>query len=180
MAQITICDLCKKQVKKRTGLSKLSLSAYINKLKRQVEAELCESCVTELVARLDADEDIAPREPLQSPVKTSSTQVGSVVDSSQVPTLAVASKPQKSASGKATEELLDDEMVIIPPAKDLRKGSKDARKTNAEIVKKRGSCPHQFKRYENGVIICIDAPPGVQGEFATTRGCGKKLREDEV
>lgn len=167
MARISlvICDLCKEKIApKHDGLYEISLIK--NGKDAQLEAgEICSKCYRALLNRLMSEEKLKA----QSVV----TQQSRVIQTQDEPTKRTQSKSGKNIPTDGLEEF---ELQAIPPSLDLNRGSKDIARLNREAAKK---CPHLYKRYKDGAIICTDATD-VKGPLAGFKGCGKKLQKNEV
>lgn len=119
------------------------------------------------------------------------------------PTDAALEKPNKSLSDglhnmvQASIEAADDaepaEIKALEPPKvkgdrgkieegelNVVKSRFDKAKANQAVRKTKGACAHHFKSFDDGKIVCGNAPPGFTGELSTFRGCGKVLTDAEL
>jgi hypothetical protein len=53
------------------------------------------------------------------------------------------------------------------------------RLANKVVSEQKGACPHHFKSYQDGKIVCGPAPDGFKGELASFKGCGNALTAAE-
>jgi len=201
MARITICDLCKNRIKdKESEQGLLALSFYIFlevvpcgnadcatsdiycapcaggviSKPAKLDAELCLSCTTMLRKAIEGDEPLrAAQKPEKKPARFEAPAVEyTLVDAYGPAGEALGPSEEEKAVREPTKELLEDEMTRVP--------SRFNKSTAAKVVAaKKDKCNHWFKSYEEGSIICGDAPLGIKGALANFKGCSKKLVKGE-
>lgn len=178
MARITICDLCKERIKNdETRRGELSLSFFATEdmsEKDEVLAELCDKCTDLILKTIKGDEPLVAQKAQKKPVLRTRTQEPEEEedDLSDAPVAPLGPSAEEKAAREPTKELLDDEMVKVP-------SRFDKKRANKIIDKQKGKCPHHFKSFKDGKVVCSAAPDGYQGDFASFRGCGKALMEGE-
>lgn len=121
------------------------------------------------------------------------------------PSNAALEKPNKSLSdglhdmvlstisAPADQEPVEIKAIEPPRAKDGRgkieegelnivKSRFDIKKANQIVTETKGKCPHHFKSFEDGKIVCGNAPPGlsIPDYKGALVGCGKILTEGEI
>lgn len=180
MARITICDLCKQQIKKdEAGPFGLGLSRP--EPVGIVEMEVCGICATLLIELFESDEP--PAAFLKNEVKEVRTRSTLTLPASPAAPLEFSEPVGPTAAEKAkrqpTDELLEDEINKVPSAVNHTKGSRELAEKWAEEDRQKG-CEHHFKTFEDGKIICADAPKGMRGKHSSFKGCGKRLGMGEV
>lgn len=169
MARISliICDLCKNQM--NTEESQEEYSVTLSSLNEtETSGEICFKCYKSLLNRLKSPEKLE----VKKAVAAKPPLVKPLADYQEAPepgeaTPIAAEDYERPA--ESTEELLDQEIKIVPSNFDRRKAVKAMREMND------GSCLHHFKTFRDGKVVCADAPGGVEGELAGFKGCGKVL-----
>jgi hypothetical protein len=151
MAQVTLCDFCgeKATVLELNIYSELSQKNTVVTIK-ETAIDLCASCF-ELVRE---SHGIGAMPAKLNQTKPNTTKVPS-------------------------KELAADEMVYVPSAVDIRKGSTGYKQLSEKVSAIR-PCTHPFKGFENNRFVCRSAPAGMHGELASFKGCGAVLEENEV
>lgn len=190
MARITICDLCKQRISDESEPNKLTLSFYANAPQETedagpdhiLDAELCEKCTGVLRNRIESPDALTIAPAPQNPIYVAGDlRVEDAISTLPGPaTNAVGPSEEDKANRTPTEDLLEDEIHKVPSSVDLRKGSKGVRDLNRKIVKDKGPCAHHYKSFEEGTVMCADAPPDIRGPYANFKGCGKSLMDDEL
>lgn len=154
MARVIICDLCANRVDENS-LTELAIGSN--------NSELCEGCFTSLMSALKDDKSYVISQ-LTNPLQ----------NNTESPTELTSTQPQNLT------EIDIEGASYIKPTFDLSEGSDNVREINKKLIEGRGACQHHYKTYEDGEIKCTDAPPGAKGPYATFKGCGKTLRDNEL
>lgn len=194
MARISmiICDWCKNEFDEESVKDGIVLKRSDGKEK---EFEICRECLKTIKARLEARslnnvtfQRVYSRnseEKLEDAIARIETNVEEMDEPGAPEVFAEGdiriiedeqpkkSKEQFEREFRAASKLKHGELKQIP--------SGWRAPTRQEIIEEERSrgCPHKFKSYDGGKVICVDAPPGYHGEGPRT-GCGKVLQPDEV
>lgn len=183
MARISLvlCDLCgDKMNDEEVDLYKVNLICEKedeNSYDRLETGEICRTCYHALIDRLKGDKVAlqSRRETVEKPPAKNATEAPPEQVESPY---GAPDKPigQNTTDGRTpTKELLDDELQVVPSRFEKRKAERAARKM-------RGSCPHNFKMWKDGKVVCGPPPDGFNGELDkldNPNGCGKTLNEAE-
>lgn len=186
MARITICDLCKERIKdEESKQGELTLSFYeaiidtddtdgIDREHKELCGELCHKCTTLLRKTIQGEKPLVAEKAQKKPSHRTRTQEPDEEEDVlyAAPDAPLGPSEEEKAAREPTKELLDDEMVKVP-------SRFDKRRANKIIDKQKGKCPHHFKSFKDGKVVCSAAPDGYQGDFASFRGCGKTLQPGE-
>jgi len=173
MARISliICDLCKEQMSDAEG-GQYKVTLSFNK---DLEGEICGKCHGALMARLLSDEKpkLTSKKAKKKPQLNATRSTTSATPDLYGPPEELSGPSEEDKAGREpTKELLEDEMTKVPSRFDKKIASKVVRAI-------KGSCPHHFKSYQDGKIVCGAAPDGFQGELASFKGCGNILTKAE-
>ena len=176
MARINliVCDLCREQIDNEDGGKfKIGLEGP----EFSMLGEICSTCYEALLARLKSEKSpstvkASKGSPVKQALVTPDVPIDdelSYADPNQVP---VGPSVEEKADRAATKELLEDELNVVP-------SRFDKRKANKIVEKNKDACPHHFKTWQDGKVICAAAPNGVDGPLNSFRGCGKILITSE-
>jgi len=175
MARINliVCDLCKKQM---TATLEYRLAFFIDQKddrNHNYDGEICQECFETLEVWFLAPNDVTLEKPYKS---LSDCLHDMVLDQQPQPT------PRPPAQIKALDPSKQSDSTrgkIEAGELNIVKSSFDKNKANTLVNKIKGSCPHHFKRYDDGKIVCVGPPDGFTGEFSSSKGCGKNLTDAE-
>lgn len=183
MARISlvICDLCKNQIE-QDDVGKYEVSLVLNGSLPQLETgEACRKCYTALFNRLKSPKkiELKPKttkkheKPYSGSTKAWDLGVeDGAEDGYAGPVKAIGPSEEEKGERKATKELLEDELTKVPSRFNKAKAT-------SIVNKARSKCPHHFKNWNDGKVICGPAPDGFEGELASFKGCGQALSAKE-
>lgn len=175
MARVSliICDYCKEARELLGGTLTLSIDEGHEKPTNS-SWEICHECAYNLEKTLKAPNVIQkPRSYfLLEDAMARATQCGELPEHPKGDLCDTAPSSPRPR-GKKTDALLEGELVNV-------KSTFNKEEANRKVESTRSKCPHHFKSYEDGKIICGNSPIDAQGPFAGTKGCGKTLGEHEI